>query len=139
MKLECKLTRRRFVKLCGIATLGCAATALTGCGKKAREKSKSKQELILGEWYAGFETPSWTFYDDGTCKLIGDYGLGKWSLVNDDTILNVSDFYGETHSYNLVSVDENQLTISADGGNGTVELSLYRSYEESMENGNYNY
>lgn len=133
---EMKLNRRNFLHLTGAAVLVCAAGALTGCGAK----KKSKQQLLLGEWYAGIETPSWTFYDDGTCKIINDYALGTWSLSNDDTVLTVTDCYGESHTMTLVSVDDEQLTVGMQRSDGSVaELNLYRSYEASMEKGNYNY
>ena len=43
--------------------------------------------------------------------MLGDYGLGKWLIVNDDT-LRLVDFYGEVLTMKLINVDETKLELS---------------------------
>ena len=55
------------------------------------------------------------FIDDGTCQIQGDYGQGKWSIVDEDT-LKLTDFYGETRTYPITAVDDNSLELELPNG-----------------------
>ena len=80
------ITRRGFLQLTAATALVCAAAPLTGCRKKNIKK------LVLGDWYMeGYSRLEYAIYDDGSCQVRSGYGLGKWSIVNDDK-LRISDF-----------------------------------------------
>ena len=84
-----EITRRNFLRMATIAVLISGMGMLSSCGK-------SKEELMSGDWYLqGDDRLSLSLYDDGTCQIRGDYGQGKWSIVDEDT-LKLTDFYGET-------------------------------------------
>ena len=69
-----------------------------------------------GTWYIeGLSDPAFTFYDDGSCKIQGEYGTGKWALVNDDQ-LKISTFYGETIVITIESIKDGCLTFTSEFG-----------------------
>lgn len=79
--------------------------ALSACGKD------DYSQLVVGTWYhEGSSTPAFTLYDDGTCEIAGEYGEGKWSVVNDNQ-LKLSNYYGETETAVIVSVDNKCLIL----------------------------
>ena len=49
-------------------------------------------------------------YDDGTVNVPGSYGLGKWSLVNDNQLI-LSDFYGETIILKIENIDADNMEV----------------------------
>lgn len=86
------------------------ATMLFGCGSKNYEKK------LAASWYVeGESTPSFTLYDDGTCKIDNEYGIGTWSVANDNQ-LRITNYYGETLVVTIVSVKDGCLTIEAENG-----------------------
>lgn len=75
-----EITRRNFLRMATIAVLISGMGMLSSCGK-------SKEELMSGDWYLqGDDRLSLSLYDDGTCQIQGDYGQGKWSIVDEDTL-----------------------------------------------------
>lgn len=97
-------TRRTFLRAAAAAVLAGAAFSLTGCGK-------DKKKLLLGDWYmAGSSRLRYTIYDDGSCQVGNGYGLGKWSLVNDEK-LTISDFYGQTLVYKIENIDKDSMEL----------------------------
>ena len=94
------ITRRGFLQLTAATALVCASAPLTGCGKKNTKK------LVLGDWYMeGYSRLEYAIYDDGSCQVRSGYGLGKWSIVNDDK-LRISDFYGQTLIYKIEKISK---------------------------------
>lgn len=82
----------------------------TGCGG-----SDSYEKQLAASWYAeGDDSPAFTLYSDGTCEIDGEYGTGKWSVVNEEQ-LKLTNFYGESMVVTIVSIEDGCLTIS-DGG-----------------------
>lgn len=99
------ITRRGFLQLGAAAALVCAAAPLTGCRKKNIKK------LVLGDWYMeGYSRLEYAIYDDGSCQVRSGYGLGKWSIVNDDK-LRISDFYGQTLIYKIEKISKKSMTL----------------------------
>lgn len=123
------ITRRGFLQLAAAAALVCAAAPLTGCGKNVKK-------LVLGDWYMDWsESPIYSIYDDGTCKLRGDYGLGRWSLVNKDR-LNISGFYGETETYVIEKISKKSMTVHVVYNDGSVSeetATFYHTYEDAKK------
>ena len=85
--------------------------------------SKSAEEQLVGSWYIGGKTsitrdgtrgPIFVFYDDGTCELATEYGTGRWSVVN-EVQLEITTFYGESHIATIVSIENGELILEADG------------------------
>lgn len=102
-----QMKRRDFLKMAGATATVVAAGTLVGCGKK----KKTKEELLVGDWYGRYDDePVITFYKDSTYQMLGDYGLGKWLIVNDD-MLRLVDFYGEVLMMKLINVDETKLEL----------------------------
>ena len=88
-----------------IALLLALVLSLAGCGK-------SLEKQLVGSWYLeGRSDPAFTFYDDGSCKIQGEYGTGTWTLVNDDQ-LKISNFYGETVVLTIESIKDGCLTYT---------------------------
>lgn len=99
------ITRRGFLQLTAATALVCAAAPLTGCRKKNIKK------LVLGDWYMeGYSRLEYAIYDDGSCQVRSGYGLGKWSIVNDDK-LRISDFYGQTLIYKIEKISKKSMTL----------------------------
>lgn len=94
------------------------------------ELRKSKEELMSGDWYLqGDDRLSLSLYDDGTCQIRGDYGQGKWSIVDEDT-LKLTDFYGETRTYPITAVDDNSLELELPNGE---TVTYYHTAEEALK------
>ena len=90
--------------VCAIA-IGCGIGSLTLRGKKTTEK------LIIGDWYQQWsDSLTFSIYDDGTVNVPGSYGLGKWSLVNDNQLI-LSDFYGETIILKIENIDADNMEV----------------------------
>lgn len=67
--------------------------------------------IISGSWYLeGHQEAAFVLYDDGSCEIAGEYGTGTWSIVNDNT-LKLTNFYGESETASIISVEENCLTL----------------------------
>lgn len=136
---ERNVSRRSFLKNIGSTLLVSAVIGMTGCGKKSQPKTKTKEELLAGDWYSFYTKPALSIYDDGTYTMYGDYGTGHWAIVNEDQ-LKLTDFYGETHIMRLVDVDESKLTLGsteadiADGADPDARLVMYHTYEEAEQN-----
>ena len=123
-----EITRRNFLRMATIAVLISGMGMLSSCGK-------SKEELMSGDWYLqGDDRLSLSLYDDGTCQIQGDYGQGKWSIVDEDT-LKLTDFYGETRTYPITAVDDNSLELESLSFESELEsdLSLFSEFELSLD------
>ena len=72
----------------------------------------SVEDMLVGSWYtAEYDSLAFVLYDDGTCKLDGEYGTGKWAVVNDDK-LKLSNFYGETVTPEIVDISKDELVLN---------------------------
>lgn len=85
---------------------------LVSCGKSVKSQ-------LVGSWYPnGRETgqrdggrgPGFTLYSDGTCEIASEYGIGSWEVVNDN-VLKLTNFYGETETAKILSVEDGCLTL----------------------------
>lgn len=91
--------------------------------------SCSGSKSISGNWYLPERSePQFSLYDDGTCQISGQYGTGKWSLINGNE-LHLINYYGEMQNVTVESVDSNKMVIS----NGSDRLELYRSPDAGKE------
>ena len=84
-----------------------------GCGA-------TMEDQLIGSWYYNSNEPYFIFYDDGTCEIEAEYGTGTWGIVNDNQ-LKVSNYYGETDVYAIVSIDGQKMTLDVEGA-GNVDL-----------------
>lgn len=89
------------------------AVGLISCG------GKSLEDQLAGPWYLngqpsqgrdGNKVPAFTLYDDGTCKIASEYGTGTWAVVNGNQ-LKITNFYGESHTAIIESIDNGRLTL----------------------------
>ena len=120
-----EITRRNFLRVITSAVLIGGMGMLSSCGK-------SKEELMCGDWYVqGYDTLIFSLYDDGTCqfRFRGGYKQGTWSVVNEDT-LKLTDFYGETTTFSIASVDDNSLELELPDGE---TLMYYPTAEEALK------
>ena len=75
--------------------------------------------LLPGAWYApGSSRPSFILYDDGTCEISGEYGLGTWSVVNGN-IFKLSNYYSKTETASISGISNGELHLT-DGNNTSV-------------------
>ena len=80
-----------------------------------QQSANELQSLLPGSWYApGSSRPSFTLYDDGTCEIEGEYGLGTWSVVNGN-VFKLSNYYSETETATILSISDGELHLG-DGG-----------------------
>lgn len=84
---------------------------LAACGKK-----DSYEQSLAGTWYfEGDSSPAFTLYSDGTCEISGEYGMGKWSIVNNN-VLKLTNFYEESQTATIIEITDDSFTIE-DSGN----------------------
>lgn len=77
--------------------------SLASCGS-------SLESNLPGSWDNGFHTL--TFYSDGTYEETTRYGTGTWKVLDGNT-LKLTDFYGETKTYQIDSVSSSQITFES--------------------------
>ncbi len=74
-------------------------------------REKEMKKLLANNWYRQWsDSLTFSLYDDGTVNVPGSYGLGKWSLVNDNQLI-LSDFYGETITLKIETIDDQWLVV----------------------------
>jgi len=93
-----------------LLTITILMLSLVGCSEETFESQ------LAGTWYReGSQEASFILYDDGTCKITGEYGTGTWSVVNDNQFVLTS-FFGEVDGATILSIENNCLTLG-DGNN----------------------
>lgn len=112
------------LKMVAMALMVTILLLFASCGESTGKQSgKSTKEQLVGSWYKNGKTsitrdgsrgPIFILYDDGTCELASEYGTGRWSVVNEDQ-LKLTNFYGESSTATIVSVENGELTLDADG------------------------
>lgn len=89
-----------------------AAVILCGCAGKGK---------YVGTWCEqGSSREMFTLYSDGTCEISGEYGSGKWEIVNGKT-LKLTNYYGETQTATIEKADGKTLVISSGDYTTTLE------------------
>ncbi len=74
--------------------------------------SGNVEDMLVGSWYTTeYDSLAFVLYDDGTCKLDGEYGTGKWAVVNENK-LKLSNFYGETVTPEIVDISNSELVLN---------------------------
>lgn len=90
---------------------GCAIAIVCGIGSLTLRGKKTTEKLIIGDWYQQWsDSLTFSIYDDGTVNVPDSYGLGKWSLVNDNQLI-LSDFYGETIVLKIENIDADNMEV----------------------------
>lgn len=80
----------------------------------------SVEDNLVGSWYLERNgSHMFTLYDDGTCKIDGEYGTGTWAVVNENK-LKLSNFYGSTQVVEIVDVSRDMLVVGDDDSTQTL-------------------
>lgn len=106
-----------------------------------KSSAKELEEGLPGAWYCyytdGAIRKQFTLYDDGTCDISGTYGSGSWRIVNEYD-LRITDFYGSTDNYRIISLKDGFLYMEVDRGNiATTRLFINSETKDDVEEGNY--
>ena len=91
-----------------------ALLALTICLVVVLKIAGPSKGMLKGKWYDSRGNYAFTLYDDGTCEISGEYGIGTWNVVNKDT-LRLSNYLGETETGKIYSVDSKCLKLGENG------------------------
>ena len=98
------------IKMSDILLTVCAIAIVFGIGSLTL-RGKTTEKLIIGDWYQQWsDSLTFSIYDDGTVNVPSSYGLGKWSLVNDNQLI-LSDFYGETIVLKIENIDADNMEV----------------------------
>jgi len=101
------------------------ATLFTGCLASCGNSQKD----FCQAWYEeGFESPSFILYDDNTCEISGEYGIGTWAIVNGDTI-KFTNAYDESTTWQIESISKERLVLLYPDGDALV---FWNSPEASL-------
>lgn len=101
------------------------AMVFSGCSGSSNYEKK-----LADSWYGPHEeTPRFTLYSDGTCKINHEYGTGKWAVVNEDQ-LKITNFYGEAQVFTIISIKGGCLTLEKESNWGTSTTELWNSPQE---------
>ena len=99
------------LKLSDILLAVCAVAVVVAIGSLTTHGKKKTEKLVVGDWYRQWsESLTFTIYDDGTVNIPGSYGLGKWSVANEDQLI-LTDFYGETTILKIVGIDADNMEV----------------------------
>ncbi len=97
-------------------------------------ESKSIDSQLVGSWYIDEgEVASFVLYSDGTCEIAGEYGAGKWSVVNDN-VLRLTNYYGQVETATIKSI-ENGILILGEGNDTNTFRSNPSSSDEEVTQG----
>lgn len=78
------------------------------------------EDQLAASWYGeGDDTPAFILYSDGTCEMNNEYGTGSWTVL-DDSQLKMTNYYGETETADIVSLEDGCLTLGS--GDDTVQF-----------------
>ena len=98
-------------------------------------ESKSIDSQLVGSWYIDEgETASFILYSDGTCEIAGEYGVGKWSVVNDN-VLKLTNYYGQVETATIKSIG-NGILVVGEGNDTNTFRSNPISEDEEVTQGN---
>ena len=79
--------------------------ALTACGG-------SVENQLVGTWSREGNTgTAFVLYSDGSCEIAGEYGTGKWAIVNDNQ-LKLTNYYGESETATIEKISDKEMTLS---------------------------
>lgn len=82
-----------------LLTIISLSVLLTGCGNSLERK-------IVGEWKdIDSEDRTLEFYEDGTCKILSEYGTGTYTIDSNNQ-LKITDYYGSAETYDYVELEE---------------------------------
>ena len=99
------------IKMSAILLTVCAIAIVCGTGSLTLRGKRTTEKLIIGDWYQQWsDSLTFSIYDDGTVNVPSSYGLGKWSLVNDNQLI-LSDFYGETIILKIENIDADNMEV----------------------------
>lgn len=71
----------------------------------------SVESKLVGTWYLEKnDSYAFTLYDDGTCKIDGEYGTGTWAVVNKDK-LKLTNFYGQSEVAEIEKLTGSKLIL----------------------------
>ena len=99
------------IKMSDILLTVCEIDIVCGIGSLTLRGKKTTEKLIIGDWYQQWsDSLTFSIYDDGTVNVPDSYGLGKWSLVNDNQLI-LSDFYGETIILKIENIDADNMEV----------------------------
>lgn len=80
----------------------------------------SVESKLVGTWYFGKnDSYAFTLYDDGTCKIDGEYGTGTWAVVNKNK-LKLTNIYGQSEVAEIEKLTGSKLILRS--GNKTQTL-----------------
>lgn len=99
------------IKLSDILLAVCAVAVVLALGSLTTHGKKKTEKLVIGDWYRQWsESVTFTIYDDGTVNIPGSYGMGKWSVANEDQLI-LTDFYGETTILKIEHIDGDNMEV----------------------------
>ena len=117
------------IKMSDILLTVCAIAIVCGIGSLTLRGKKTTEKLIIGDWYQQWsDSLTFSIYDDGTVNVPGSYGLGKWSLVNDNQLI-LSDFYGETIILKIENIDADNMEVRHKNEDGTPAITPREAQE----------
>lgn len=133
------MKKRKTVLLLALALL--LSVVISGC----EEKENHLEKMLVGDWYLngemtatrdGGKGPALILYSNGTCEMASEYGTGKWSVVNNNQ-LQITNYYGESETKFILSIDNGQLRLGEENGTNAV-IFLNHVIEREQENGSKN-
>lgn len=99
------------IKWSSILLTMCALAVVIGIASLTARGKKTKEKLVLGDWYRQWsESLSFTLYDDGTANIAGTDRMGKWSLVNDDQLI-LTDADGKATILKIEGIDADNMEV----------------------------
>ena len=99
------------IKWSSILLTMCALAVVIGIASLTVRGKKTKEKLVLGDWYRQWsESLSFTLYDDGTANIAGTDRMGKWSLVNDDQLI-LTDADGKATILKIEGIDADNMEV----------------------------
>lgn len=85
--------------ICTLLAIISFSVILTGCGNSLEKK-------IIGEWLMhNTEDNTLEFYEDGTCKILSEYGTGTYTIDSNNQ-LKITDYYGSSETYKYVELEK---------------------------------
>lgn len=85
--------------ICTLLAVISLSAMLVGCGN-------SLEKQLVGVWQdPNTEDRTLEFYEDGTCKILSNYGTGTYT-IDSNNLLKITDYYGEVETLEYVELEE---------------------------------
>ena len=120
------------VMIGGCLLCSCKPTQSEQSNELLKADGTVNQNYLIGKWY-NKDDVCLDIRENGTYKLDGDYGLGSWTILDDNSTVEFSDFYGDIIDSNIGEDDTGFYIYLKNNGGNYYKKSVDDNASETVE------